>query len=202
MVRSNQKGIEMFWPVVLPLQITLGILVGVLVLALAFATKRKWKVGKTLGITLIVSSVAFIPTCTGIMKILDPYRFGVFEYETATDVSDKRVRHWLPVSAKAITVDQQHNGFRANFTISQKELDEHLDQQWARNGKESVSARDENHSGQPVDVKMLEREFGGLKWQFFDDVIEYQGPVAGNGAGYSIWFSPSQAVAYQSGGYW
>ena len=190
----------MFWPVVLPLQITLGILVGVLVLALGLATKRKWKLGKTFVGTLVVSCVAFIPSCTVIMKVLDPYRFGVFEYETAADVSDKRVRHWLPVSAKAITVDQQRNGFRANFTVSEKELNEHLDEQWALYGKESI--RDENSSGQPVNVKILEREFGGLKWQIFDDVIEFQGPVAGNGAGYSIWFSPSQAVAYQSGGYW
>ena len=192
----------MLWPLVLPFKITVGILVVLIVLAMLLSLKLKWPVGKAFGISLLLGAVAFVPSCTGIMKVMDSYRFGVFEYETADAVSDAHVKYWLPATAKSIMLDQQSNGFRANFTISQQDLDSHFDQQWKQCDPKYLVQRSGSVSKSPTKPTSLEREFGGLKWQVFDDMIEYRGPIADNGAGYSIWYSPSQAIAFQSAGYW
>lgn len=150
----------MLWPIVLPFAITACVL-----LTLVFvAPVVKWRrVPTSIGMTLL-SLIAFVPSCTGIMRILDADRFGVIEYASFDNVDDFRVERYLPPPATNITVDKYAQGFRARFTISQSQLDAYLDDVW--------------------------RKYGD------------RGPTAGNGAGFTIWFSPSEGVAYQRGSYW
>lgn len=53
-----------------------------------------------------------------------------------------------------------------------------------------------------VDAESHELYYGDLGWTYPDDATEVFGPTADNGAGFSVWFSPSKGVAYQRGGYW
>jgi hypothetical protein len=73
----------MLWPFVLPFQITISLLVALVALLTALAPIVKWKRGKMFGISLAFGCLAFIPSCMGIMAIIDSQRFGTFQYNWA-----------------------------------------------------------------------------------------------------------------------
>jgi hypothetical protein len=192
----------MLWPIVLPFQITSCVLLTLIVIATLAAPLAKWKRLPTFFGVLLLSLVAFIPSCAGIMNIVDAKRFGVFNYRTFQEVNDFRVERYLPPAARDITVDKYAQGFRARFTIKQSELDAYLDEVWSLHGERSVVKRGEMSAMKLVDKESHELRFGDLGWAYLDDATEIYGPTAGNGAGFSVWYSPSQGIAYQRGGYW
>ncbi len=192
----------MLWPIVLPFQITACVLLALIVIATLAAPLVKWKRLPTFIGVLVLSLLAFIPSCVGIMNIVDTQRFGVFNYQTFKEVNDFRVERYLPPVARDITVDKYAQGFRARFTIKQAELDAYLDEVWSLYGKRSVVKRGEMSAMRLVDKQSHELRFGDLGWAYLDDATEIYGPTAGNGAGFSVWYSPSTGIAYQRGGYW
>ncbi len=171
-------------------------------LATLAAHLAKWRRLPTFFGTMVISLLAFVPSCTGIMNILDAKRFGVFNYQTFKEVDDFRVERYLPPAARDITIDKYAQGFRARFTISQSELDAYLDEVWSLYGNLSVVKRGEMSAMTLVDKQSHELYFGDLGWPHLDDATEVYGPTAGNGAGFSVWYSPSKRIAYQRGGYW
>ncbi|MEM9368917.1 MAG: hypothetical protein AAGD07_23240 [Planctomycetota bacterium] len=192
----------MFWPVVLPFQVTLGVLCVLIAIATIAAPLLKWRRAPTLVVVSLLSLVAFVPSCAGVMAVLDANRFGVFEYETFHDVDDFRVERFLPPVARSITVDKYAQGFRPRFTISQSELDEYLESVWRSYVDQSVVQRGQVFTMDPVDEKSNQIHYGDLGWPHLEEATEDYGPVARNGAGFSIWYSPSKGIAYQRGSYW
>lgn len=192
----------MLWPIVLPLQITACVLLTLVVLATLAAPFVKWKRLPTFIGLSVLSLLAFIPTCNGITSIVDARRFGVFDYQTFNEVDDFRVERYLPPAARDITVDKRAQGFRARFTISQTELDTYMNEVWSLYGSRSVVKRGEMSAMALVDKESHERNFGDLGWSYLDDATEFYGPTAENGAGFSIWYSPTRRIAYQRAGYW
>lgn len=192
----------MLWPVVLPFQITACVFVAVVVCATILAPIIKWKRLKTfLGVS-IFSMLAFVPSCAGIMHVIDAQRFGVFEYATFGDVNDFRVERYLPPVARDITLDKYAQGFRARFTITQAELDAFLDQLWDKYGERSAVPRGGMWSMEIVDANAHELYYGDLDWSHLENATESFGPSAANGAGFSIWYSAAEQLAYQRAGYW
>jgi hypothetical protein len=192
----------MLWPIVLPFQITSLVLLALIVLATLAAPLLKWRRLPTFVGVLVFSLIAFIPSCVGIMNVVDSRRFGVYNYQTFNEVKDFRVERYLPSAARDITVDKYAQGFRARFTITQAELDAYMDEVWNSYGKWSVVKRGEMSAMALIDRQSHELRFGDLGWDYLDDATEIYGPTAGNGAGFSIWYSPSKRVAYERGGYW
>ena len=93
----------MLWPIVLPLKITFWILVAAVLTLTAAAPSLKWNRGKTFRIAMLLAFAGFVPSCVGIMSILDSHRFGTFEYASFSDVKDFRIERYLPTQAKDIT---------------------------------------------------------------------------------------------------
>ena len=192
----------MLWPIVLPFKITfwcLAVLVGI---ATAAAPLFKWKRRSTFLIASLIAWVAFIPVCAGIMVVIDRQRFGVFEYGAFDDVNDLRVERYLPTAATAITIDKLPQGFRARYTITEPELIRYLDDLWTRYGELSIDKRGEAHSISERDREYCESLFGDLEWPPLDDAIVHESPRARNGAGFSVWYSPKECLAYQRACYW
>ena len=179
----------MLWPIVLPFQITSCVLLTLIVIATLAAPLAKWKRLPTFFGVLLLSLVAFIPSCAGIMNIVDAKRFGVFNYRTFQEVNDFRVERYLPPAARDITVDKYAQGFRARFTIKQSELDAYLDEVWSLHGERSAVKRGEMSAMKLVDKESHELRFGDLGWAYLDDATEIYGPTAGNGAVFSVWYS-------------
>jgi hypothetical protein len=192
----------MLWPIVLPFKITfwcLAVLVGI---ATATAPVLKWKRGKTFLIISLIACVAFIPSCVGIMAVIDTQRFGVFEYDAFGDVNDFRVERYLPPAATAITIDKYPQGFRARYSVTETDLIAYLDDIWAQYGDMSVVKRGEMYAMETVDPEHHDLQYGDLGWPPLENATEYHSPTAANGAGFSVWFSPREGIAYQRAGYW
>ena len=151
---------------------------------------------------MLLGVVGFIPSCTEIMKIIDAKRFGVFSYASFKDVSDFRVERYLPPDATQITLDKYPQGFRARFTISKEQLDSYLDELWDRYGAYSAVKRGKMFSMDRMDLESHSQRFGDLSWAHLKDATEYFSPTAANGAGFSVWYRPTEGIAYERAGYW
>ena len=192
----------MLWPFILPIKITFSCIAGLIAFATIAAPLVKWKrLQVFLGATLL-GVLAFVPSCTAIMNAIDGRRFGIFEYATFDDVDDFRVERYLPPTAQAITLDKYAGGFRARFKITEAELSSHLNELWENYGERSMVQRGDMSAMALVDPKSHKLYFGDLGWPHLENATEYHSPTAGNGAGFSVWFSPSEGVVYQRAGYW
>jgi hypothetical protein len=192
----------MLWPLVLPFHITFWCLAALVAIATAVAPALRWKRRRTFLIAVFVACVTLIPSCAGIMAIIDTHRFGVFEYDTFAEVKDFRVERYLPPTATAITIEKRPQGFRARFSIAEGDLMAYLDDLWRQYGDKSIVKRGEMASMSVVDHESHELQFGDLGWPPLDGAMEYHSPTAENGAGFFVWYSPKRRIAYQRAGYW
>ena len=190
----------MLWPVVLPSKITFYILLGVLIVATIIAQSYYRKGARTCALGAAIAILLFVPCCTVVQKILDPYRFGVFTYPNFQSVHDFRIERYLPESATNITVNKQVTGFQAKFTISRQALDDFFERQWEARGKDSKLPRE---TPKPYDrLDWFNGHIAGLGKLAPGDSIAYEGPRASNGAGFTVLYSESEGVAYQLAAYW
>lgn len=192
----------MLWPLVLPFEITCWTLIALLVVATVaapvFRTKRK----RVFAWGFFVALIAFIPSCTAVMSLVDEYRFGIFNYPDFRSVNDFRVERYLPEPATDITIEKHPQGFRAKFEIGKPALDDWFDRTWEQNGEHSVVPRVSDREAKPVRRETFEHHFGDLGWEAPSDLNEYEGPVAGNGAGFTIWYNERASIGYEHAGYW
>lgn len=192
----------MLWPLILPFKITAAVFaVAIAILTLA-APRFQWRREPVFFYSFIVGIVAFAPSCAGIMSVIDSQRFGIFEYSTFADVKDFRVERYLPPAARDITLNKYGQGFRARFTISQAELDAELNAAWKEYGDRSATKRGGLRTQNPVSASSHEYNFGELDWPYISDMKEHHGPRAANGAGFTLWYSPSMEIAYERADYW
>jgi hypothetical protein len=150
----------------------------------------------------LLSLVTFIPSCCVVMRVIDARRFGVFEYAVFDQVSDWRVERYLPPGARGITLEKRAGEFRARYTIDEVQLRAYVDASWHRFGDRSVTKRVDVSSRRVTSSDELRDRFGDLGWPPLEDARELVGPSAPNGAGFQVWYSPSQRTAYETAGYW
>ncbi len=192
----------MLWPIVFPFQITVCLFALVIIIATLAAPLARLKRLPTFFAMMLLGVVGFIPSCSGIMEVIDAKRFGVFSYASFEDVNDFRVERYLPPDAKQIIIDKYPQGFRARFKISREQLDAYLDELWDTYGEYSAVKRGGVLSMNRIDLESHNLRFGDLGWPHLPDATEYYSPRAANGAGFSVWYSPAEGVAYERAGYW
>ena len=196
--RSNR----MLWPCILPAEITFVLLAVLIAAAAVLAPRFRATRGGTLALSTLTAVLVFIPSCTVVMNVLDRCRFGVFSYADFAAVHDFRVERFLPESATEITVDKYPQGYRARFRISQRALDKWFDQVWQEYGSFSSTTRVPVDPRRKVEREYVESRFEKLNLPIPADLVEYEGPRAANGAGFTLWYSVSESVAFQHAGYW
>ncbi len=193
----------MFWNLVLPLRITFWTLIALVVVSTAIAPVLNWKRAKTFLIALVLALVAFIPSCTGIMYLIDNAQFGYFEYNTFEDVKDFRVERLLPTTASQIKMYKRSNGYRAKYAISEADLHAFLDNLWKQYGRNSPVQRD-TLLGEVTTVSSdkLHLVFSELGWSMLTEAVEYHSPSEADGGSATYYFDASVGIVYQQTGYW
>ena len=192
----------MLWPIVLPFKITLWSLAGIVAMLTVASPAFAWPRARTFFISTLVAIVAFVPSCAAIMSIVDAHRFGIFHYDTFTEVHDFRIERYLPTTASNITVENFAMGHRAKYEISEAELRMYVDGLWAAGGEYSAVDRDEFEDGVTVDYEQFAHRFDGLGWPPFESVMLFQSPVQGDGGGATYYFDPQTSTAYHRAAYW
>lgn len=192
----------MFWPLVLPFQITISLLIALVVLSTALAPLVKWKRGRMFGISLAFGCLAFIPSCMGILAVVDSQRFGTFQFDSALEVNDFRVARFLPEKARNISLKKFPAGHYARYSISKTDLLSYLDAVWDKYGKYSTVPRDRLHQGEPAFAQMIDHEFDGLEWPALENPIQFHSPVESDGGGATYYFDETSDTVYHRAGYW
>jgi hypothetical protein len=188
----------MLWSAEWPFQITAFMWAVIIVAATCYAPKFGKRRGSMALLMMLLGFLMFVPSCMFIQTIAAPFRFGIFHYDNFAEVNDWRVGRYLPDPARDITLEKpaHTNGFRAKFKISKAELENWFDESWARGQEISVDTREE---AQKI---VATEDFSDLGWPPLPDAVQYVGPIKSNGAGYIIWYSKSQGIAYEDAGYW
>ncbi|MBL9147840.1 MAG: hypothetical protein JNM94_04030 [Phycisphaerae bacterium] len=184
----------MCYPFVLPAQVTFLLLVLSVIVAILVAPKagaRRWAAGVATG---LVGVFLFVPTCIGVGFALDPIRYGEFHYATAKEAGERHGR--LPPQAVDITLHAYASGHDARFTIDEDDLRE-----WWRTFPPSTYSGPQPSTPEAV-AESLPSHFGRYGWTPPRDTVVFEGPRAANAAGFTIWYSPSERVAYLSAAYW
>jgi hypothetical protein len=133
------------------------------------------------------------------MKVVHHFQYGRFHYANRDEVRDYSIRDWLPNNVTDIEVDSYPQGFRARYSVSKHDLDQWFDDYWNKYGEYSAIER---APVQQVDPDRLDINLDGLDWPKLPDALLYEGPSAENHAGFSIWYSELQSIAYEQAGYW
>ena len=173
----------MLWPIVLPAQITLAMMTTCVVVVTIIAALLRSKPAVVFWYSSGIAFVAFVPSCAGLMSVLDVRRFGVFQYASYKDVQDFRIERYLPPAATKITLEKTPMGHRAKYTILEANLNAHLDELWNAYGEASASWRDELAEGTPANAEEFEFAFAGLNWPPLRNALSYSSPVEPDGGG-------------------
>lgn len=190
----------MLWVYSLPAKITFCVLLVVYVLAVVIARKyRKARVRAFGGCAVAI--LIFIPSCLGVTAIIDPFRFGVFEYPSHAAIRQYPVRANLPEAATAITVDQQWGLFCAKFTIEQDVLDKWFEEQWKLRGARSRTPREAVATVTKSDLDFHNDLVSG-KWSAPPTAVIYKGPRQSNFRGFVVLYDAPSKTAYQFMFYW
>lgn len=193
----------MFWPVILPFQITCGVMLFFLLGYTAFPYPAKLARPKAFIIGLAFSLVAFIPSCTGIMMAVDTVRFGDFHYESYEDVPDFRSRRYLPENATDIHMHKHANGYYARYKLPEHDFGTFLDELWKKHGEYSAVERNGFlDEGQVVNCEMFDLRFGHIGWDCPKGSKVYYSPSEPDGGGATYYVDPDSISVTQRTGFW
>lgn len=120
----------MLWPLILPFKITFWSFAGIVIVLTLFSPKLKWGRPTTFILSSVLAALLFIPSCAGVMMIVDSVRFGEFKYATYEEVDDVRIRRYLPPAARKISLEKHSPGHCARYSITELELRDFLDGLW------------------------------------------------------------------------
>lgn len=196
----------MLWPLELPFKITCVLFAALILLAVAMVPNMKWKRGRVFRLSLAIAALLFIPSCSGIMAVLDSQRFGVFQHATFDDVNDPRVESWLPSAATDIRLQKRMGGFKAKYSITEADLKKFMGRIWQKYGQYSTMSRAQIQtqldSGRLIDTPPPCVDDDPTDWPPLTNPAVYMSPQAANGAGFTIWYSIEDGVVYQEAAYW
>jgi len=195
-------GLFMLWFIVDPFRYAFLLLGTTVVLTTLLAPKLNWKRGKTFFFSLFCSILLFVPVAFGIGKVMDQFRFGVFQYENHEAIRSQKISRWLPPDATNLAVKQDIGGFEAKYFIRLSDLEAWLDRYWEEHGTGVNMSNRSREEEQGVVEYIDEEEAAKLGWTFPSDATRYPGPSASDWGGFTIWYSKAEGVAYQHAGYW
>lgn len=196
----------MFAPLVLPFQIT----------AAAFALL--WCVGalalrtpKRIARLSLAAVLLFIPSCVGVMAIVDLQRYGRFDYATASEIPEDGYIE-LPSTAKNVTLYRNSAGHWARFTIDSPSLRSWIDER--RSLRPDLNGHHDDDEWSAKDTKLqwpgmlelkqriFEDHFPKTGWSYDPSMLEVDVSRSDRGGGYTVWHVPSSGDTYIRAAYW
>lgn len=196
----------MFAPVVLPFQITAAIF-GIAVIVIFMFLRR----GKAIASALLGATLLFVPSCTGIMLVVDQFRYGRFEYATEAEVPDDGYIE-LPPTARDIVLYRDGVGHRARFTVTTDELRSWVEQMRSLRSDLNSSGNGNKSPMQAPEIfreemhrqnsERFSNQFPDTGWTYEPGMVELRVMRSDRGGGYTVWHVPDKDVAYLRAYYW
>ena len=196
----------MFAPTVLPFQITaaaFAILWCVCAIALRTPKRIAW--------LSFAAVLLFIPSCLGVMAVVDLQRYGRFDYATTSEIpADEYIE--LPATATDITLYRNGAGHWAKFMIDTPTLQSWIDERRSlrpdlnRHHDADEWLATANEPQRPDMLELNQRIFGDqfptTGWTYDPSMLQVHVSRSDRGGGYTVWHVPSTGDTFLSAGYW
>ncbi len=196
----------MLAPLILPFQITLAVFAVLWCLG-AYTLRTP----KQIAWLSLAALFLFIPSCTGIMCIVDWQRYGRFDYADSSEIPDDGYIE-LPANAKDITL--YRNGARhwAKFNVDTPSLRSWIDDRRTLQPDLNPYQDDDEWQAKPSDTQrpdMVEADqqifgnrFPDTGWVYDPTMVQIHVTRSARGGGYTVWHVQSTGDAYLSASYW
>lgn len=196
----------MFAPLVLPFQITVvAFAIFWFVGALVFRTRER------IAWMTLAAILLFIPSCAGVMAVVDTQRYGRFDYDNASEIPSDRYLE-LPGDATDITVYRSDSGHWAKFTIDTQALQSWIDSRRSLQPDLNRKNDDDEWLASPsvsLQDDVLEQKqqafssrFPGTGWTYDPAMHEIHVILSERGGGFTLWHIPASGATYISAAYW
>ncbi|WDQ15426.1 hypothetical protein [Rhodopirellula sp. P2] len=198
----------MFAPLVLPFQITVA----------AFAVL--WCLGamtlrspKRISWLTLAGMLLFIPSCVGVMAVVDLQRYGRFDYANASKVPrDGYIE--FPADATDIILYRNGAGHWAKFAIDTPSLRSWVDER--RSLRPDLNQHHDDDEWLPklggpqwqqqhmieLSQQVFSDRFPDTGWIYDPSMLEVYVRRSDRGGGYTLWHVPSSGDTYISARYW
>jgi hypothetical protein len=175
------------------LTLIIWLLLGFVLLASLLPKKRR---GTARIFAMLI--ILFIPACLGITELRYVYRYGEFVFDSAVEISDSRVRRWMPEQAREIDLRSYATGMEAEYVIGYAELHAFIAGFYQRMKDIPDYANNRNFVRDYHEFMALDATLPDA----YDDEVVFRSPRAPNGAGFIITFDPTTGRASQQANYW
>lgn len=182
----------MFAPLVIPFYITCAGLLLWLIICVA-----KFRQSKRFVIAIILGFVLFVPSCVGVALVTDMFRYGEFHYKLGKHAISGRVQ--LPPTARNIILHRTGASHVARFECTEAELLAWLANYRARwsYARPPSTSEERFAAPRPVHDSYMQQHFPELHVQRL-----WHGPIADNGATFTVFQATSPTIFYVSSNYW
>jgi hypothetical protein len=192
----------MFWFIIMPYNITFLMLAGIVISATIAAPRYGVKRRPVFWWGTFIAFFTSIPTCAATLKIVDHFRLGEFTYSSFQEVNDWRVERYMPDGATDITMLKTYNGYHAKYKIDKHSLESWIEKflhvNWPKYRGSGIGSDDYLE----IEYAWFELVFCDTGWKLPKDVIRCKSASSGNGAGFQVWYSESEGMAYEISAYW
>ena len=196
----------MLAPIVLPFQITVAVFA-----VLWCAGAMRLRTPKRIAFLSLACLVLFIPSCVGVMTVVDSQRYGRFDYDIAAKVpKDGYIE--IPTNASEITLYRNDAGHWAKFVVDTPSLKSWIDAH--RSLRPDLNANHDDDEWVPKQTntqrpdileqnqQTFDNRFPKTGWKYDPSMVELDVRLSDRGGGYTVWHVPSTGITYLSAGYW
>lgn len=128
---------------------------------------------------------------------------GKHSFKTVAEITDPRVKPWLPPQATEISLLSERGGHYARYKISEADFKKFLDQLWEAKKDSSAHQRDRmSGEGEPANRELMAKHFKAAGWEPLDNAITYYSPSKPSGAMTTYYYDREAGIAYHDRGYW
>ncbi len=128
---------------------------------------------------------------------------GKHSFKTVSEISDQRIKPWLPPQATEISLLSERGGHFAKYKISDADFKKFLDQLWEAGKDSSAHQRDMMAGeGEPANRERMATIFKAAGWEPLDNAITYYSPSKPSGAMTTYYCDREAGIAYHDRGYW
>lgn len=128
---------------------------------------------------------------------------GKHSFKTVAEISDPRIKPWLPPQATEISVLSDRGGHLARYKISEADLMKFLDQLWEAKKDSSAHKREMmSGEGDPAKQRTMNIFSKVAGWEPLENATTYYSPSKGSGAMTTYHYDREAGIAYHDAGYW
>ena len=127
---------------------------------------------------------------------------GKHRFKSVAEISDSRIKPWLPPQATEISVLSLRNGHFARYKVDEDHFMKFLDGLWEADKGNSAHQRGEMGEGEAGNPERVAKRFKTAEQEAQGDFTVYYSPSKRSAAMTTYYFDRKSGIVYHDRGYW